>query len=216
MIIDQIEEAIKNNTPLFIKGYMDYDFNWEDIVNLVSEAYNTPVGGEVTEEFRADSLQYNPKLSRFTCLKYPSNNGVSFHAEDIFNGAYNLSNKYNIIDEMRKKLFSLKGANKAVVKFSINMTKNSPPLAPHRDTHHVLLTQVLGSARYIIHESIESDPYQSYIDVRGRNFTEYHMEKNDFLFMPYGTIHSIDNSDLRVACIFDIFSPEGSERLESI
>jgi hypothetical protein len=84
------------------------------------------------------------------------------------------------------------------------MTAGSPPLFPHRDTHHVLLTQVIGSVKYIIHESIESDPYESYIDVTGRKFTEYNMEKNDILFMPYGTIHSIDNSTTRVACILDI------------
>lgn len=205
MIIEQIQDSIKNNKPLFIKGYMDYDLNWEDVINIISDSYNSPIGPKVNAGDRSNNAQYNPNFSRFTSLKATGDSGLGYHAEDIFNGAYSLeSSKFDDIKKLKKDLLLVEEKNSVITKFAINMTAGAPPLLPHRDTHHVLLTQVLGSAKYIIHESTESDPYQAYIDVRGRKFAEYDMEKNDFLFMPYGTIHSIDNANIRVACIFDI------------
>lgn len=206
MIIDQFKEAIANNKPLFIKSYMDYDFVWEDVIDLINRAYNNPVGEELTDGHMPTDLLYNPDFNRSTSLKVPAG-GVTFHAEDILNpySTYNLtSNKYDSIKKMKYDLEQLDLDCTVHAKFSINMSTASPKLYPHRDTHHVLLTQVIGNATYIIHEPGESDPYRSWIDVGDRPFTEYHLEKNDILFMPYGTIHSIDNKTIRVACIFDI------------
>lgn len=206
MLIDQFKQAIKDGKPLFIKSYMNYDFDWEDVVNLIDMAYNNPVGEELKEGEVSDLL-YNADFNRSTSLKVPTG-GVTFHAEDILNphSRYKLSsNKYDSVKRMKHDLEQLDLDSTVYGKFSINMSTASPKVYPHRDTHHVLLTQVIGKATYVIHESKESDPYRSYIPLEeGRPFTEYHMEKNDILFMPYGTIHSIDNNSIRVACIFDI------------
>ena len=205
MLIEQIQESIKNNKPLFIKSYMNYNIDWEDVINIVSDSYNSPIGEKVNAGDRSNNSQYNPKFSRFTSLKATGNSGLGYHAEDILNGQYSVeSNKFDQIKKMQQDLLLIEEGNNCIAKFAVNMTAGAPPLLPHRDTHHVLITQVLGQGNYIIHDSVDSDPYQSFVDVAGRRFTEYNMEKNDFLFMPYGTIHSIDNANLRVACIFDI------------
>lgn len=205
MLIEQIQESIKNNKPLFIKSYLDYAFTWDNIVELISDAYNSPVGEELRPGDRSDLL-YNPDYNRFTSLKIPSG-GVTFIAEDILNTnmKYDLtSSKYDGIKKMKKDLEQLDSDSTVHAKFSINMSTGSPALHPHRDTHHVMLTQAIGNAKYIIHDSKESDPYGEPISVDGRTFKEYNLEKNDILFMPKGTIHSIDNNTLRAACIFDI------------
>ena len=209
MLIDQFKESIKYSEPLFIKSCMDYDFDWEDVVHLISMAYSNPIGEETNEGNRHD-LVYNPNFKKSTSLKKPAG-GVTFHTEDMLNpsSTYNLTSiKYNGIKKMKQDLQQIDLDSTVHAKFSINMATDSPSLNPHRDTHHVLITQVIGDATYVIHESKESDPYGTDFDVSGRKFKEYHLEKNDILFMPYGTIHSIDNSTLRVACIFDIIKKE--------
>lgn len=204
MIIDRIKESIEQNNPLLIKSYMDYEFNWEDIVNLISIAYNNTYGEEIYDKDISSEKIFNKKQKKLARLIVSSGSGISFHAQDILRNNNLPSNKYDQIKVLKEKLLSIYPESQVPVKFSINLVEGGEPLMPHRDTHHVLLTQVIGTAKYVIHESLESDPYESYIDVSGRKFKEYYMEKNDALFLPYGTIHSIDNSTIRAACIFDI------------
>lgn len=203
MIIDQFKKAISEGKPLFIKSHMDYNFVWDDVIDLIDKAHNNPIGDEVPEDTNSP-LVYNHNFKKLTSLKIPTG-GLTFHAEDILSSGYDLkSKKYDIIKNMKYSLMDLDPDSTVHAKFSINLSTGSPRLHPHRDSHHVLLTQVIGDATYIIHDSEESDPYGKQINVGERPFKEYHLQKNDILFMPKGTIHSIDNSSIRVACIFDI------------
>jgi hypothetical protein len=206
MLINQIKNSIETNTPLFIKSYMDYNVDWEDIVNLLSMSYNDLIDEEDEEHYRSISMMFNDKMKKFTSLKYGAHTGLSFHATDILSHR-NLNSidklKYGQLVSVKEDLVEASGTSGVFVKLVVNMTKNTPTLVPHRDPHHVMLTQVLGSAKYMIYESHESDPYGALIDTSERKCTEYLMEKNDILFMPQGTIHSIDNSSIRAAFIFD-------------
>lgn len=204
MIINQIKNSIEENKPFFIKSFMDYDFNWEDLVNLISISYNNTHGEEIYDNNISAEQVFNRKQKKLSRLISSSSSGISFHAQDILRNNNLPSNKYDDIKVLKEKLLSIYSESQVPVKFSINLTEGGEALTPHRDTHHVMITQVLGSAKYVVHESLDSDPYGSYINVSGRNFTEYYMKKNDALFLPYGTIHSIDNSTIRAACIFDI------------
>jgi hypothetical protein len=207
MLIEQIKQSIENNKPFFIKSYMDYDFNWEDVVNIISMSYNKPSIQSPESIEVPNSMKFNSKLNFLTNLQVQSSEGVAFHAQDTLSYPLDnsLSKKFCQIKEIKKDMSLIDYNLNVNVKFSINMSENGNYLSPHRDDHHVLLTQVIGKSKYIIHESIDSDPYGRPFDVSDRNFVEYHMDKNDLLFMPRGTIHSIDNSNIRAACIFDIF-----------
>jgi ribosomal protein L16 Arg81 hydroxylase len=203
MTIDLFKKSIDENKPLFIKSYMNYDFMWEDVIDMINQAHNNSFGNEVPEDIKSASV-YNHNFKKLTFLKIPGG-PVTFMTEDILREGYNIdSEKYDSIKEMKDILTKLDSDSSVHAKFSINMSTASTGLGPHRDTHHVLLTQLIGNAKYIIHDSKHDDPYGKEINVDGRYFTEYKLEKNDILFMPYGTIHSIDNDTIRVACIFDI------------
>ena len=203
MTLDLFKKSIDENKPLFIKSYMNYDFTWEDVIDLIDKAHNNPIGDEVPENTKSPNI-YNYNFKKLTSLKIPIT-GVTFHAEDILSSGYKLnSKKYDAVKDIKQLLKGLDAESEVHAKFSINMSTASPGLDPHRDTHHVLLTQVIGSAKYVIHQSKKLDLYGEPIDVPGRPFKEYYLEKNDILFMPKGTIHSIDNNSIRVACIFDI------------
>jgi len=207
MLIEQIKQSIENNRPLFIKSYMDYDFNWEDVVNIISLSYNKPTIQTPESSKVPSTMKFNPKKNILTKLDVQSSEGVSFHAQDTLSYPLDdsLSKKYHGIRKIKEDVSLIDSKFNVNVKFSINMSENGSYLDPHRDNHHVILTQVIGTSKYVIHESIDSDPYGVPFIVSDRNFVEYHMDKNDLLFMPKGTIHSIDNSSIRVACIFDIF-----------
>jgi hypothetical protein len=207
MIIDQIKYSIENKTPIFIKSYMDYNIEWEDVINILSMSYNDLIDEQDDEHYRSISMMFNDKMQKFTSLKNASHSGLSFHATDILSDR-NLNfidqPKYHDLFSVKKDLVEAAGTNNVFLKLVVNMTKNTPTLVPHRDPHHVMLTQVLGSAKYMVYESYSSDPYEELIDTSNRKCTEYLMEKGDILFMPEGTIHSIDNSTIRAALIFDM------------
>jgi hypothetical protein len=207
MLIEQIKESIENSKPFFIKSYMDYDFNWEDVVNIISMSYNKPSIQSADSLEVPSSMKFNSKLNILTNLQVQASEGVAFHAQDTLSYPLDnsLSKKYHQIKKIKEGISLIDSKFNTNVKFSINMSENGSYLSPHRDDHHVILTQVLGKSKYVIHESSDSDPYGRSFDVSDRNFVEYDMDKNDLLFMPKGTIHSIDNSSIRVACILDIF-----------
>jgi hypothetical protein len=207
MLIEQMKQSIENNKPFFIKSYMDYDFDWEDVVNIISMSYNKPTIQTPESMKVPTSMKFNSKLNILTKLQIESPEGVAFHAQDTLSYPLDnsLSKKYHQIRKIKEDASLIDSKFNVNVKFSINMSENGHYLDPHRDDHHVILTQVIGKSKYVIHENIDSDPYGRPLDVSGRNFVEYDMDKNDLLFMPKGTIHSIDNSSIRVACIFDIF-----------
>jgi hypothetical protein len=216
VLIDQIKRSIIDKEPLFIKSYMDYDFDWEDMVYAISESYNTVYGEEILESKYTGLQVFNRNYRKISRLSMPSKQPISFHTQDILQHENKLDSiKYDQVKDMKKELedalFYTDMYYSVHVKFSINLAKNSPDVVPHRDSHHVLLTQAIGQARYFVHESKDKDPYGSYIDVYGRKFKEYVLEKNDILFLPYGTIHSLENSSVRSTCIFDIIAHNNSE-----
>lgn len=209
MLIDQIKDSIVTKKPLFIKSYMDYDFNWEDMVNVISVAYNTVYGKEILESEYTGPQVFNRTHKMVSRLSMPSKQPISFHTQDLLHHENKLDHiKYDQVKKIKKDLedagLYTDMYYSVHVKFSVNLAENSPKVVPHRDSHHVLLTQAIGQAKYFIHESKDTDPYGSQIDVYGREFKEYILEKNDILFLPYGTIHSLDNSSIRSTCIFDI------------
>lgn len=216
MLIDKIKESILTGEPFLIKSYMDYSFDWEDMVYAISESYNTVYGDEILESENKTSQVFNRNHKRISRLNVPSMQPVSFHAQELLYVDNEINfKKYGQVKQIKNDLLNADlyadTYYSVHVKFSINLAENSPPVVPHRDTHHVLLTQAIGKAKYYVHESKETDPYSAQIDVTGREFKEYLLEKNDILFLPYGTIHSLDNAHIRSTCIFDIIAHDRSK-----
>jgi hypothetical protein len=215
VLIDNIKDSIATKTPLFIKSYMDYDFNWEDMVNVISISYNTVYGEEIAESNKGLQV-FNSKHKKLSRLSTPSKQPVSFHTQDLLHAENKLdSKKYDQVKRIKRDLEDA-GLYADIyysvhVKFSINLAENSPKVIPHKDRHHVLLTQAIGDSKYFIYEPRDTDPFESEIDTVGRDFKEYILEKNDMLFLPYGTIHALDNSSIRSTCIFDIISHPNSK-----
>jgi len=206
-MIDEIKNSIKTGKPVFIKSCLDYNFDWEDAIKTLSISYNFLLSDEHRDSYKNSSMLFNDKEKKFTSLMQAAKHGLTFHCTDLLERNNGLDPiKYNQVFAIHQELSNISDDFHTHLKLAVNMTENTPQLDPHRDPHHVLLTQVLGNARYVIHESDENDPYGSPIDVTGREHKEYLMEKNDILFMPKGTIHSIDNSSIRAAFIFDMIS----------
>ncbi len=200
-----IKKSIELNKPLFIKSYMDYSFTWEHIIDAIDISYNTKI--PLPKDVVVDDPDHliDLQMAQPNKLKTSFDKPVTFHALDLLSANNKFDSKeYDEVKEMKEILQKTDIGRYVYDKFAINMAKNGYYVLPHRDSHHVLLTQVIGKSKYVIHESLESDPYSELIDVSERKFTEYDMEKNDILFMPKGTIHSIENSSPRVSCIFDI------------
>ena len=63
MLIEQIKESIENGKPFFIKSYMDYDFNWEDVVNITNMSYNKPSIQSADSLEVPSSMKFNSKLN---------------------------------------------------------------------------------------------------------------------------------------------------------
>lgn len=204
-MIDQIKNAIETGEPVFIKSCLDYNFDWEDAVRALSMSYNFLLSDEDRSIYKTSSMLFNDKAKKFTGLMQAAKHGLTFHCTDLLERNNGLDPiKYNQVFSTHQELSNMSDDFHIHLKLAVNMTENTPPLDPHRDPHHVLLTQVLGNAKYVIHQSNESDPYGHPIDVTDREHKEYVLEKNDILFMPKGTIHSIDNSSIRAAFIFDM------------
>lgn len=204
--MELIKESIELNKPIFIKSYLDYDLTWEDVINIIDISYNTKIPYPPIDELDSNLENIlNLMNTRPNKLQVYPNKPVTFHALDILSPNNKLNSKgYDEIKELKEIIQKTNIAPYIYAKFVINMAKNGVSVPPHRDSHHVMITQVIGRSKYIIHESLDSDPYSELIDVSKRKFAEYDMEKNDILFMPSGTIHSIENSSPRVNCIFDI------------
>lgn len=204
-MIEQIKNAIKTGEPVFIKSCLDYNFDWEDAVRALSMSYNFLLSDEDRSIYKTSSMLFNDKAKKFTGLMQAAKHGLTFHCTDLLERNNGLDPiKYNQVFSTHQELSNMSDDFHIHLKLAVNMTENTPPLDPHRDPHHVLLTQVLGNAKYVIHQSKESDPYGHPIDATDREHKEYVLEKNDILFMPKGTIHSIDNSSIRAAFIFDM------------
>ena len=200
-----IKESISLDKPLFIKSYMNYNFMWDHIINAIDICYNTEIPYHIDNGVDGQDELIRLQMAQPNQLKTSFDKPVTFHALNLLsaNNKFN-SKEYDEVKELKEILQKTDIGPYVYGKFAINMAKNGSHVLPHRDSHHVLLTQVIGKSKYVIHESLESDPYGEVFDVSERKFTEYDMEKNDILFMPSGTIHSIENSSPRVSCIFDI------------
>lgn len=203
IMIDQIKDSIKSGQPFFIKSYMDYNFDWEDAIKALSAAYNHQF--KSNQDPNTSPMMFNGKTKSLTHLQKAAPYGLTFHAADLLNKDKKMDlYKYKELISIHKSLKDISDSNDVYLKLSLNMTENGSYLDSHRDPHHVLITQALGKAKYVIHESYEDDDYGKSIDVSGRKYNEYLMEKNDILFMPKGTIHAINNLTIRGTFIFDI------------
>lgn len=202
MLQEKITQSIESGEPFLIKSFFNYDLDWEDIVSLINNAYHTLFEEDLN---KPHGFVFNEKENKYTKLLIPSGVGGAFHTQEIEKyKTFQNSKKYDEIKKVKDIILSMN--LRCSIKFSINMLKNGPDVSSHRDTHHVLVTQAIGNAYYTTFDSVESDPFSSYVEARGRKHTNYELNKNDLLFLPYGTIHAVKNLDTRASCIIDIMN----------
>lgn len=184
-MIEEINEARKNRSALFIKQYENFEVDWNYIVDEINWSFKNKTIADLGETYlwkKHNGILMERMFYIQLISDFPSNNKkINELAKSFAKYVYN-DKDYNYNNNSIQYFINFVPFNN-----EIGIQPNSPV---HCDNWDVLFIQLIGEARWNIYKNKEdSTPIQSEIITPG-----------DIIFIPKGVFHEIYAQTPRAGC----------------
>lgn len=186
-VLEQIEQARANNTPILIKNFINNKFTWDMAIQHLNDELNK----DIKDVYKGMHFAVNKK-NRIKPI---------FQTDKFDIQAWNVD--IPECEHIRSNMFPHKDPG-AGFKLLINFLGDGHKYNIHKDKEEVFSCTLVGSTEYRIYKDkgyafeealwqVEGEPYESYI-----------IEAGDVMYMPKGIVHQAIIDNPRVSLIASI------------
>lgn len=185
-LLSKIKDSINNNKILHIKNFFDFNFSWEEIINILNYQYNNTQG-----QNNSPAQVINEPKNIYTNLVRPTQY-FHFHMWNLSESFSEKSKIEEINSNIKDLMFYYRklvnNEYRGVLKGIIDFVGNEFEGMPHSDVYNVLALQAVGSVKYNIYQESQK---------------QYLIETNDLFFIPAGIKHQVEVFQPRSTIILD-------------